>query len=908
MSKRTEKILNLTRRDESSLLFLPEYETTKGLQTYYRNKALRLLSLPATVKGELKDVYDFIDKEETGVQLVKKQNIEKPNEKKEKKIVILEDIQIKPPLDNTSKEILETYSPLRNVAQRKRQPSEESKENYDIGEMEEPFQSSGSEYLPSSDDEENEEFPLESYERISKAGGKSTKKTKQNININNSYKSNEISTTSTLLNQNLILKTTSKHVDPFIVNFGKFVEPSHVNVESHLGRSQDKKTSCPYCLDDVTHFARHLIRRHCDEGAVKEFSSFPPNHHRRKLLLDAIRRQGNFVSSLSTNNIRPVRRPKEAEDVDTSLFVSCPDCMGFFKRMYLRRHRKQCPARSNCKNMKRENHLSLSQVFTVCSGVHGDFLASLRLKKEVFPIMRSDEISRTAMKNMLICSYAESLLRKHKRAQIRNVISNKMRELGRLLMSLRSTTGIQLLFDALKPQYFDNIVGAVRVISGYCERTKSFQASSLALHMGTTLKQVCDIATKNIIKKSPIISCANAEESLKDIKRLKNLIENHWTSEISSLALKHLKEINYATPKLLPLTQDVMKFQTFVMNEANEASDALKKNIDVKLNYRKLIESVLALTLLINRKRIGEIQYLKTETYNLNVSENQQTEFLDCLSTEQTLCKNYKRVVTGGKGSRPVAILFPPDLQKFIELLLSFRSICVPEYNPYLFGNPNTELWLSGYHIVKKMATKANVTDTSLFTSTRLRKQIATVLQAISIKDDEMEQFATFMGHTKKTHESYYRLPQDLYQTAKVSKLLIAINSGQVGKYKGKSLDEITLSDNESLLDETETEKPLLHDRKQNDSENEIEETWKQELREQVIKNADLDKRENNIRKGKRGKWNSEQKNVLKNAFKEHIKNKKAPRKEEAELVMKKHKDLFKDKTWATVKVFVYKC
>ncbi|XP_050517458.1 uncharacterized protein LOC126892068 [Diabrotica virgifera virgifera] len=101
-----------------------------------------------------------------------------------------------------------------------------------------------------------------------------------------------------------------------------------------------------------------------------------------------------------------------------------------------------------------------------------------------------------------------------------------------------------------------------------------------------------------------------------------------------------------------------------------------------------------------------------------------------------------------------------------------------------------------------------------------------------------MEQFATFMGHTKKTHESYYRLPQDLYQTAKVAKLLIAVNSGQVAKYKGKSLDEITLSDNESLLDETEAEKPLFHD--QNINENEIEETWEQQFGEQAMKNAVL--------------------------------------------------------------------
>lgn len=82
-------------------------------------------------------------------------------------------------------------------------------------------------------------------------------------------------------------------------------------------------------------------------------------------------------------------------------------------------------------------------------------------------------------------------------------------------------------------------------------------------------------------------------------------------------------------------------------------------------------------------------------------------------------------MVTCGKRSRPVAILFPPDIQKFIDILTSFRNYCVPETNPYLFGNANTDGWLSGYHIVKKMAQKACVSDISLFTSTRLRKQIA---------------------------------------------------------------------------------------------------------------------------------------------------------------------------------------
>ncbi|KAH0998598.1 hypothetical protein HUJ04_005429 [Dendroctonus ponderosae] len=85
-----------------------------------------------------------------------------------------------------------------------------------------------------------------------------------------------------------------------------------------------------------------------------------------------------------------------------------------------------------------------------------------------------------------------------------------------------------------------------------------------------------------------------------------------------------------------------------------------------------------------------------------------------------------------------------------------------------------------------------------------------------------MEQFATFMGHTKETHRSYYRLPQDVYQTAKVSKLLMAINNGNAGKFKGKSLDEITLSDDEACLDDTEVQAPSIYDNNGNHV-NEIE-------------------------------------------------------------------------------------
>lgn len=104
-------------------------------------------------------------------------------------------------------------------------------------------------------------------------------------------------------------------------------------------------------------------------------------------------------------------------------------------------------------------------------------------------------------------------------------------------------------------------------------------------------------------------------------------------------------------------------------------------------------------------------------------------------------------------------------------------------------------------------------------TSSRFRKQIATILQIMNFEADEMEQIATFMGHTEKTHKEFYwyslaiyvlmnldnflifllpffyilffsRMP-DVYQTAKI---LMLLNEGKGEEFKGKSLAEIEIS------------------------------------------------------------------------------------------------------------------
>ncbi|CAG9825764.1 unnamed protein product [Phaedon cochleariae] len=421
---------------------------------------------------------------------------------------------------------------------------------------------------------------------------------------------------------------------------------------------------------------------------------------------------------------------------------------------------------------------------------NNDFLKSSRLKEEVFNIMCPDDISLTAKNYPLVCLYAEALLNKHKRKQIANVLSNKMREMGRLMKALKTIDGgITGLFDALKPENFQSFISTTKIISGSKANDKSFDAPLLAPHMETDLKFVCNSALKNVLenRQLPHIQWTDRQKTKNDIKDLKKLIKGHWCTEISSLALKALKEKHWEKPVQLPSNSDIQIFKTYVNNLAENAYHELRNNLNLIKNYKILTECVLAETLMFNRKRVGEIQYLLIDNYNRTTENVNQESFMDSLTkVEQLISKRFKRVVAGGKGFKPVPILFSKRVQQYVDCILRVRSEfeIVPKSNPYLFANPDSEdRWMSGASVIRKFAQRCSAKEPSLLTSTIFWKHIATTLQLMSMENYEMEQIATFMGHTKKTHMEFYRR----------QKSLLLLEKGKKKEFKGKSLGDIEL-------------------------------------------------------------------------------------------------------------------
>ncbi|XP_060516196.1 uncharacterized protein LOC132695756 [Cylas formicarius] len=156
------------------------------------------------------------------------------------------------------------------------------------------------------------------------------------------------------------------------------------------------------------------------------------------------------------------------------------------------------------------------------------------------------------------------------------------------------------------------------------------------------------------------------------------------------------------------------------------------------------------------------------------------------------------------------------------------------------------------------------------------------------------------MGHNEKTHSEFYRLPDDVYQTAKVSKLLLlSQNSALFEKNKGKPLSEIELND--EIIDESDDN--YLEDIYENVLENQNPNQLKNQDQVPAFGVADIPREKK--RKRKLVPWTNDQKKITECFFKKHIKNKIPPKKQEVMRLIESDPRIFTNKTWPVIKVYI---
>ena len=150
-------------------------------------------------------------------------------------------------------------------------------------------------------------------------------------------------------------------------------------------------------------------------------------------------------------------------------------------------------------------------------------------------------------------------------------------------------------------------------------------------------------------------------------------------------------------------------------------------------------------------------------------------------------------IKVSGKRGRHVPILLTEDVVSAMNLLLKERSyVNIKSSNTYFFANKGDK-YLRAYEVLHSFVIQAGVSNPSAITSTNLRKYIATVSQVISLQKEELEWIADHLGHSIDVHRNFYRLQESTLEICKVSKLLMAVDSGSLHKLVGKKLTDIEL-------------------------------------------------------------------------------------------------------------------
>ncbi|KAF5280779.1 hypothetical protein FQA39_LY18003 [Lamprigera yunnana] len=179
------------------------------------------------------------------------------------------------------------------------------------------------------------------------------------------------------------------------------------------------------------------------------------------------------------------------------------------------------------------------------------------------------------------------------------------------------------------------------------------------------------------------------------------------------------------------------------------------------------------------------------------------------------------------------------------------------------------------------------------------KKQIATLMQIINLDKTEYSQFAKFMGHTEKTHQEYYEITQDAFQTAKVAKLLTLFDKGKGTEYRNKTLDNINIDPNNEIAECDDNAdnhgEPTASPRYNSISHDKDEGN--------VADNAVVSRKN---KKSNRIRWTAEQKKLVSSHFKKHIKLKQAQKKNECEEFRSQHKHILGALDWVRIKTFVY--
>ena len=221
-----------------------------------------------------------------------------------------------------------------------------------------------------------------------------------------------------------------------------------------LGKRRRRRIGCLYCGAKQYKLTRHMLRKHAKEAEVQEASSYPLKSRERRSLFRQLTKKCLFHHNTKVlldgkGEIMPVKRPARNSNIKKYIFESCDQCLGFYSRTTLLRHKMTFHGMSHPeRQMLREDPAGM--------GI-----------QELLASMKADDISTACKTDMLILRFGSKMFYRlrgqpHRRVQL----VKRIRELGKILLEFRKREEVASLQTCIDPIRFERLVEVVRQLAG----------------------------------------------------------------------------------------------------------------------------------------------------------------------------------------------------------------------------------------------------------------------------------------------------------------------------------------------------------------------------------------------------------------------------------------------------------
>ena len=518
---------------------------------------------------------------------------------------------------------------------------------------------------------------------------------------------------------------------------------------------------------------------------------------------------GNFAHNVNSikqnkNDIVVVKRPTKQRLVHE--YLPCIHCYGFYVIEELWKHTKNCQLKSSDistnqldvlekakKLLSGSSAIKQSKLLLDTACLQEQVALSVEMRALVLS-MHQDDLCEVVKRDTLLHQFGETLIKKYGPRK-KNDIGQRLRQLARLLLKCREDMSNNLLgyMELLCGKHFDACLsGTFALCKLYTtvDGRREFKIPSLALRLGHLLKKMATIKQGYCLRQDHI-------EGLKQAENFRQLLETEWTDAIATNAHNTLKRRKDHSIQMLPLTDDLRELRCYQIKEMRQCIDQLQEAPLYSI-WRKLAQLTMARMIIFNKRRGGEVSKLLLETYisRPNWKDATNQEVMSSLQPlEQKLLERVDLVQIPGKKNRKVPMLITADVKEAIECLHAHRnSVGILPSNPFCFASRSAG-HLDSWQAMSSIAHEASLKQPDLVTSTKLRKYNATVSQLFDLNNGELEWLSNHMGHDLNIHKDFYRLHDSTIEIAKVSRLLMAIDSGNAAQFVGKQLTDISLED-----------------------------------------------------------------------------------------------------------------